>query len=137
MMIQYKETKEFSCQEIEELFLSVGWVSGKYPQQVVNALRGSSQVISAWDGDRLVGLIRALDDGCMMAYLHYLLVHPDYQGYGIASTLLNCLKEKYKDYLYVNITPDEHKNIAYYEKHGFSVMEDGAAMQLKNLHFAE
>ncbi len=30
--------------------------------------------------NQLVGLIRALDDGEMVAFLHYLLVHPDYQG---------------------------------------------------------
>ena len=65
--------------------------------------------ITAWDGTRLVGLIRGLDGGEMVAFLHYLLGHPDYQGNGIAIKLLTMAKERYKDYLYINIMPDEKK----------------------------
>lgn len=133
MDIQYKENKEFSKQQIEELFVSVNWISGRYPERVVRGLQNSSQVISAWHNDRLIGLIRAFDDGEMVAFAHYLLVHPDYQGHGIASKLLSLLKEKYKDYLFFNIMPDDKKNVAFYEKHGFKVLQEGTAMQLTNL----
>ncbi len=133
MNITYKETKEFNRNELEELFLSVGWLSGRYPERLVKALKQSSTVITAWDGERLVGLIRALDDGEMMAFAHYLLVHPDYQGNGIAARLVVLLKEKYRDYLFFNIMPDEKKNVAFYEKFGFRVLEEGTAMQLKNI----
>lgn len=133
MNITYKETKEFNRNELEELFLSVGWLSGRYPERLVKALKQSSTVITAWDGERLVGLIRALDDGEMMVFAHYLLVHPDYQGNGIAARLVVLLKEKYRDYLFFNIMPDEKKNVAFYEKFGFKVLEEGTAMQLKNI----
>lgn len=39
---------------------------------------GSSTVISAWDGDRLAGLARVIDDGEMLAYMHWVLVNPNY-----------------------------------------------------------
>lgn len=97
MNIVYKETKDFTEQEVEELFLSVKWLSGKYPERLIKALKSSSLVVTAWDGTQLVGLIRALDDGEMVAFLHYLLVHPDYQGNGIAGKLLDIVKEKYRD----------------------------------------
>ena len=58
MNIEYKEKKDFTREQIEELFLSVNWLSGKYPERVVKALRDSSKVISAWDGERLIGLIQ-------------------------------------------------------------------------------
>ncbi len=132
MNITYKETKEFTKQEIEDLFLSVNWYSGRYPERVVKALKNSSKVISAWDGDKMIGLIRAFDDGEMVAFAHYLLVDPVYQGQGIAGTLLSMLKEKYKDFLYFNIMPDEKKNVAFYQKHGFLVLEEGTAMQIRN-----
>ena len=90
-------------------------------------------MITAWVGERLVGLIRALDDGEMMAFAHYLLVHPDYQCNGIAARLVVLLKEKYRDYLFFNIMPDEKKNVAFYEKFGFKILEEGTAMQLKNI----
>lgn len=133
MNIKYKECRDFKPQQIQELFLSVNWISGQYPERVVKGLQNSSQVISAWCDDKLIGLIRAFDDGEMVAFAHYLLVHPDYQGHGIASKLLSLLKEKYNDYLFFNIMPDEKKNVAFYEKHGFKILEDGAAMQLKKL----
>ena len=136
MNIVYKETKDFTEQEVEELFLSVKWLSGKYPERLIKALKSSSLVVTAWDGTQLVGLIRALDDGEMVAFLHYLLVHPDYQGNGIAGKLLDIVKEKYRDYLYLNIMPDEKKNIVFYEKHGFSLLEEGAAMQIRQLFTA-
>ena len=94
MNIEYRETKDFTEKEIEELFLSVNWLSGKYPSRLIKALKSSSLVITAWDGSKLVGLIRALDDGEMVAFLHYLLVRPDYQGNGIAAQLLTITKKK-------------------------------------------
>ena len=29
--------------------------------------------------------------------------------------------------------PDEKKNVAFYEKHGFMVLKDGTAMQIRNV----
>ena len=84
MNIEFKDTKDFTEKEVEELFLSVGWLSGQYPSRLIKALKSSSLVVTAWDGNKLVGLIRALDDGEMVFFLHYLLVQPDYQGNGIA-----------------------------------------------------
>lgn len=132
MAIVYKETKNFSAREVEELFLSVGWISGKYPSRLAKALNASSLVVSAWDGEKLVGLVRGLDDGEMVAFLHYLLVRPDYQGRGIAAELLARAKEKYRNFLYIDIMPDEKKNVPFYEKHGFSVLENATAMQIKH-----
>lgn len=133
MNIVYTDRKDFTEVQIEELFLSVNWLSGKYPHRLTNALKNSQTVITAWDENKLVGLVRVLDDGGMVAYLHYLLVHPDYQGNGIATTLLDKIKHRYKDYLYINLMPDESKNITFYHKHGFNILENGAAMQIRHL----
>lgn len=130
--IEYTDEKRFSVEDTERLFLSVGWVSGKYPQRLHKALMGSSTVFTAWDGDRLAGLVRVLDDGELTAYMHYVLVDPDYQGMGIAGTLVNMVKERYRDYLYIEVMPEESKNAAFYQRFGFKVMEDGVAMQIVN-----
>ncbi len=62
MLITYTEERAFTPQQVADLFLSVRWVVGKYPDRLHKALMNSSRVISAWDGDRLVGLIRVMDD---------------------------------------------------------------------------
>lgn len=131
-MITYTEEKKFDNKSVVDLFSSVGWVSAQYPTILYKALMYSSTVITAWDGDRLVGLVRILDDSELVAYVHYVLVHPDYHGQGIAGTMVEMVKEKYKDSLYIELMPEERKNAAFYEKHGFQIMEDGVAMQLCN-----
>lgn len=90
----------------------------------------STTVFTAWDDNRLVVLVRILADSEMMAYMHYVLVRPDYQGHRIAGTLVEMVKEKYKNYLYIDIMPEESKNAIFYQKHGFQPMENGVAMQL-------
>lgn len=92
----------------------------------------SSTVLTVWDGDFLVGLIRVLDDTEMLAQIHYVLVHPDYQGKGIASKMLEYIKEKYKDFMYLEVMPEDKNNVSFYKKNGFSLMENGVAMQICN-----
>ena len=131
-MLQYTEEKCFTQEQVQELFLSVGWVSGQYPQRLYKALMHSSTVLTAWDGEQLVGLIRVLDDGEMLAHIHYALVRPDHQERGIAGEMLERIKEKYKNYLYLEGMPEDEANVPFYKKHGFQRLEHGAAIQICN-----
>ena len=54
-MIVYKDTHKFTAHQLERLFLSVNWESGKYPEKLVKAMRGYHTVYSAWENDELVG----------------------------------------------------------------------------------
>ena len=67
-------------------------------------------------GERLVGLARVLDDSELVAFVHYVLVHPDYQGWGIAGQMIEYLKDKYKDVLYIEGMPKEKDNYKLYLK---------------------
>ena len=131
-MIEYKQTKEFTVDQLQRLFLSVNWESGKYPEKLVRAMLNSSRVISAWDGDKLIGLVRALDDGETVAFLHYLLVDPAYQGYHIGDNLMKQIMSFYENLLYVKIIPSNPKAIPFYEKYGFRQYDNYSAMVRKN-----
>lgn len=131
-MIKYTEEKKFTQEQVQKLFLSVGWTSGNYPKRLYKALMNSSTVLTAWDEEELVGLIRVLDDTEMLAQIHYVLVRPDHQGRGIAGTMLEHVKEKYKDFMYIEVMPEDKKNVPFYEKHGFTIMKNGAAIQICN-----
>lgn len=131
-MFEYTEEKRFTKEQVQELFESVGWISARYPQRLYKALMHSSTVLTVWDGERLVGLARVLDDSEMLAQIHYVLVNPDYQGQGIAGKMIEYIKEKYKNFLYIEGMPEDKKNVPFYEKHGFRVMENGAAIQICN-----
>ena len=132
-MLKFTEEKIFTQAQIQQLFLSVNWVSGNYPERLYKALMNSSTVLTAWDDNKLVGLIRVLDDTEMLAQIHYVLVHPDYQGQGIAGKMLEYIKKKYKNYLYIEVMPEDKNNVPFYVKNGISVMENGAAIQICNL----
>ena len=131
-MLIYTEEKKFTKEQVEQLFLAVNWVSGKYPERLYKALMNSSTVLTVWDDEKLVGLIRVLDDTEMLAQIHYVLVHPDYQGKGIAGSMIERIKEKYRNFLYIEGMPEDKANVPFYVKHGFSVMENGAAIQICN-----
>ena len=133
MNITYKFIKDFSCEQLQDLFLSVDWLSGNYPQRLKTSLSNSATVISAWDGNVLVGLINALDDGELTAYAHYLLVNPKYQHKGIGSNLIEKLKIKYEGYLYLILTSEQKETVAFYNKLGFEICEGAVPMVLKTL----
>ena len=130
--IQYKTTKNFSENELKELFLSVNWSSGNYPEKLVIAMENSSSVFSAWNGEKLVGLINILDDGIMTAYAHYLLITPEYQHIGIGENLIKLVADKYKDYLRIILIAYD-KEIGFYEHCGFTVGEEKVPMFITSL----
>lgn len=131
-MFTYTEEKKFTKEQVQQLFLSVNWISGKYPERLYKALMNSSTVLTVWDEKKLIGLTRVLDDSEMLAQIHYVLVDPDYQGMGIAGKMIEYIKEKYKDFMYIDGMPEDKKNVPFYQKHEFSLMENGAAIQICN-----
>ncbi|MGN0387120.1 MAG: GNAT family N-acetyltransferase [Lachnospiraceae bacterium] len=108
-MIEYKHTKEIEVEKISQLFEAVGWYSSKQPYKLQQAFRNSSKVITAWEGDKLVGLVRGLDDGVWQATIDCLLVLPGMQGRGIASELLRMIVKEYEEILYIDVVPEEKR----------------------------
>lgn len=132
MNITYKETHDFTSKELENLFLSVEWSSGHFPDKLVVAMKNFKTVYSAWDGDKLIGMICAMDDGIMNAYVHYLLVNPEYHGRMIGRTLVSMAKEHYKDYLRVAVIAYDDE-LHFYEQCGFVKSGDASPMFITSL----
>jgi len=132
MGIFYQDIKDFEEKDLKDLFLSVGWSSGQYPEKLVVAMKNSGSVFTAWDDGKLVGLINALDDGIMTVYVHYLLINPAYQGNGIGKELVRLLSEKYKNYLRIVLIAYD-KEVSFYEKCGFEIGEEKTPMFITSL----
>jgi hypothetical protein len=75
-------SKEVTAINIRDLFLSVNWSLGNKPDKLQSAFSHSDKVITAWDGEKLIGLINTIADGSLTAFIPYLLVNPDYQNRG-------------------------------------------------------
>lgn len=132
MSIEYKEIHEFEAEQLMDLFLSVEWSSGHYPDKLVVAMKNFQTVYSAWEGEKLVGMICAMDDGIMNAYVHYLLVNPQYHGNTIGRTLVAMMKEHYKDYLRVAVIAYDNE-LHFYEQCGFVKSNDASPMFITSL----
>ena len=131
-MINYYDKHEFKKEELERLFLSVKWSSGHFPDKLVIAMKNFKTVYSAYDNDKLVGLICAMDDGIMNAYVHYLLVNPNYQDLKIGRKLVEMIKNHYKDYMRIAVIAYD-KEMNFYENCGFKKATDASPMFITSL----
>ena len=118
MNIEIKETKEINKDEIIELYRANKWSSAEKPDLLFKALMNSDSLITAWDGNRLVGLGNAISDGYLVVYYPHLLVHPDYQGKGIGRIIVDRFQKKYGNFHQQMLTADG-KAIYFYRKCGF------------------
>lgn len=132
MAIVYRDNKEYSADDLKQLFQSVEWLSANYPDRLKKALDHCETVFTAWDGEKLVGLINAIDDSELTAYVHYLCVNPSYQGKGIGRTLLHMIKEKYRDYLYIIVIAENEELIKYYRDQDFTFVDGRYVFMIQN-----
>ena len=130
--IVYKNEKDIDSGSLSSLFLSVEWSSGNYPEKLVVAMKNSGSVFTAWDGNKLIGLINVLDDSVMTAYIHYLLVDPNYQNGGIGKELVRLVLEKYRNYLRIVLVAYD-KEVDFYTKSGFAAGNDKTPMFITSL----
>ena len=132
MDITYTDAKKYTAKDLQELFQSVDWISGNYPDRLKKALDHCETVFTAWDQDKLAGLANAIDDSELTAYVHYLCVNPAYQGQGIGKELLRRIKDKYKTYLYIILLAENKPLIQYYKENGFQYMDGRYVIMLQN-----
>jgi GNAT superfamily N-acetyltransferase len=117
------------------LFETTGWNDAYRlnPDELFEALQNSWYLISAYDGDRLLGFGRMICDGVVHALILDLIVHPDYQNKGLGKTLLNKLVEKCRQHKIRDIQLFSVKGKAgFYNKCGFKERPEGApGMEIK------
>lgn len=88
MMNVVYEEKRLSCDVYCNLRSSVGWLNFS-KVQTQKALENSVYDIVAYNGDTAVGMGRIVGDGALYCYIQDVVVHPEYQGMGIGTNILN------------------------------------------------
>jgi len=90
--IVYSDTHEIDLDQLTALFNVVGWERRTADRdRLAQLVRGSLYVVSAWDGDRLVGFARGISDGATNAYISTVAVLPEYQKRGIGRKVIQRL----------------------------------------------
>ena len=119
MTITYTfETNQLTKENLQNLFLSVEWESASHPEDLYNGMLHSDSVVTAWDGDRLMGLTNAMSDGFMAVYFHYVLTDPAYQGQGVGKVMMQRMLEKYA-HIHTKVLVSYPKAIGFYKSLGF------------------
>jgi len=116
--IKYRDETDLPIGKVVELYASLGWSSAEKPRELKEGLRYSHTVITAWDGQRLVGLGNAISDGYLVVYYPHLAVHPDYQGRGIGSEIVRRMQKRYEG-IHQQMVVADGRAIDFYKKCGF------------------
>lgn len=122
-------------QRLSDIFALVGW--GYRPASDIEAVFGKSSFVRfAYSDGVLVGFGRTVDDGKYYASIVDLIVHPEFQGEGIGSSILTYLKDSLEGYIFTTLTTAVGKE-SFYEQQGWkkqttSYIWSRSAQQEKN-----
>lgn len=130
-ILESKDTISFD--DIGILTESVGW--GKRFHQSEEKWRyvldSSTYIAYIKEGDRVIAFGRILEDGIMCMF-YDICVHPDYQGNGLGTLIMNHLIDKVKDKEYISlglfVWEGNETASEFYGKFGFKKV---TAMELK------
>lgn len=87
--MEFSEEKKIDLDALFALYTAIGWSAyTKDIQQLAMGVQQSLKVITVWDEQQLIGLIRSVGDGETILYIQDLLVHPAYQNKGIGTQLI-------------------------------------------------
>lgn len=89
-MISYRTGNDLNLDAVIDLYRT-STLGERRPiddrERMAAMLRGANLVITAWDGELLVGISRALTDECYVTYLADLAVRASHQRLGIGKEL--------------------------------------------------
>lgn len=123
MEITYTRDKIPTAEEIIELYRNAGLPRPIDDRERIQKMfENSNLVITAWDGEILVGIARSITDWCWSCYLADLAIRKEYQKFGIGRTLIEMTKEKVGEESMVLLL-SVPTAMEYYPKVGFTKQE--------------
>ena len=120
----YSINEAVTVQALADLRQSVGWNRIEYAYNDPNM--NSYAHIAVYDEGKLIGFVDSVSNGVTDAYIQDLMVHPDYQGQGIGTELMNRMISHLKaQNIYMISVIYEPALSTFYKKFGFFEMLSG------------
>lgn len=130
-MVRFVDTLEgIRSNQLEGFF--VGWPRRPSADRHLEILRGSAHVWLAMDGERCIGFINAVSDGCFSAFIPMLEVLPEHQGKGIGKELVRRMISTCERYYSVDLVCDPDWE-SFYRPLGFRVLSGMAVRNVQNI----
>ena len=124
--MEIRDYTDFRKDEILRLYSEVGWTA--YTENMValeEGYKNSLLVLAAYEGDELLGIIRAVGDGSTIVFVQDILVFPGHQRRGVGTALLEAVLKRYPDVRQVELVTDNTpKTVAFYRSLGFSELSE-------------
>jgi N-acetylglutamate synthase-like GNAT family acetyltransferase len=113
---------EIDLYQLQELFnITAFWAKERSVEDLAIAIANSEPVISVWDHKRLIGFARATSDGIYRATIWDVVIHPQYQGNGLGTklveTVLSHPRMQKVERVYLMTTHQQE----FYKKIGFQI----------------
>ncbi|MCC5635955.1 GNAT family N-acetyltransferase [Nostoc sp. CHAB 5844] len=130
--------------QLQELLnISAFWAKGRSIEDLSIAVTNSDPVISLWDDTKLIGFARATSDGIYRATIWDVVIHPDYQGTGLGSKLVEtvlshpCMRWVERVYLMTTHQQEFYKKIGFTPNTTTTMVLHNQSKQLSSLSAAE
>ena len=123
--IQFRTGTQFAFEQVLALYNDVGWAAcTAAPEKLERAMWQSLCVVTAWSGEELVGLLRAVGDGETILYVQDILVLRRFHQQGIGQQRLVQLLEAFADVRQIVLMTDKtSETAAFYEGCGMTAAE--------------
>jgi ribosomal protein S18 acetylase RimI-like enzyme len=132
----FKYNEKVDVKELCDLRQAVGW--NRMEKELSNPRLRSFYHIAVYEsedlGQKLVGFVDCVSNGVTDAYIQDLMVHPDFQGKGIGTELMNKMIEYLKEagiYM-ISVLYDEELKV-FYSRFGFYNMLCGQLETYRSL----
>lgn len=132
MEIQFRINEKLNAQAVIEVYKSSGIARPVDDlKRIQTMLDNSNLIVSAWNGNELIALARAVTDYAYCCYLSDIAVKKEHQKFGIGRTLIELIQEAIgEDTMLLFLS-----NIAaleYHPKAGFEKVENGYIIKRKS-----
>ena len=117
--VRYVLDGDVPPEAVRHLLDQTGWARGRSTDGIVSSLRHSAAVVSAWDGDRLVGFARAVGDGAYRALVEDVVVDEAWRGRGVGRGLMERLMTRLAGTEEVRLATGA-ETAPFYEEFGFA-----------------
>ena len=124
--MEIREYGRYNEPEILRLYESVGWTAyTSYPEALRKGFENSMLTLAAYEGDKLMGILRAVGDGYTVVFVQNILVFPEHQRKGVGSALLQAVLDRYSHVRQIELATDNtEKTVAFYKSMGFREMSE-------------
>lgn len=132
--IEIKVVKKVPVEEFKALYMDAGWWKSEYDSDtrfIAKLAKGSECFVAAFYDGKMIGMGRAISDGCSDAYIQDVVVLSEFRKRGIARAIINKivseLESRGVDWIGLVAQPGTEK---FYEALSFEKMEDHVPMLL-------